>query len=110
MTNMYFYLTTRQSCLAFFLLLLYLTAVLWFIGIIPRHNDYQYLSQLIAGIFLVFFPHLFARQGIINPHKFLAGPTSFKLLGSWGQYLPINAPELGIFLVGVRDAGRQNIL
>lgn len=110
MVGMLRYFATRQSLLSFLLLVLYLIVVLYFIGIIPILTPYQPLGLIIAGIFIVFFPHLFASKGIKNPNKFVEGATSFKLLGTRGEDLPINAPELGIFLVGAPGCGKTKYI
>lgn len=110
MVGMLRYFATRQSFLSFLLLVLYLIVVLYFMGIIPIPTPYQPLGPILAGIFIVFFPHLFASQGIKNPHKFVESATSFKLLGIRGEDLPINAPELGIFLVGAPGCGKTKYI
>jgi len=110
MVGMFRYFFTRQSSLSSFLLALYLVAVLYCVGIIPIHTSYPAFGYLLAGIFIVFFPHFFAHQGIKNPHKFVEGATSFKLLGPKGQMLPINAPELGLFLVGTPGCGKTKYI
>lgn len=103
---MFRYFVTRQSFLSFLLLVLYLAVVLCFLDVIPMPTAYQPLGPILSGIFIVLFPHLFASEGIQNPHQFVEGATSFKLLGTRGRELPINAPELGVFLVGTPGCGK----
>jgi len=110
MVGMFRYFATRQSFCSFLLLVVYIVAVLYFIGIISIPTSYQCLGSVLTGIFLVFFPHLFSIEGIKNPHKFVEGPTSFKLLGTKGEDLPVNAPELGIFLVGAPGCGKTKYI
>ena len=110
MMGMFRYFITRKSPLSFCLLVSYLAVVLYFIGIIPIHSPYQSFIVLATGIVVVSFPHLFTIKGIKNPYKSIVGETSFKLFGVQGQYLPVNAPELGIFLVGAPGCGKTKYI
>ena len=104
------YFLTKQSFFFSLLLVLYLVVVLFFIGVIPVKASYQYVVFLIAGLVLLFFPHLFTSPRIQNPYRYVEGTTSFQFIGKKGDYLPINAPELGIFSVGVPGCGKTKYI
>jgi hypothetical protein len=110
MMGMFRYFITRKSFLSFCLLVSYLVVVLCFLGIIPIHSPYRSFIIPTIGIVVVFFPHLFTIKGIKNPHKSIVSDTSFELFGAQGQYLPVNAPELGIFLVGAPGCGKTKYI
>ena len=103
--QMWHYLTKRQSILSALLFVLYLVLLLLFISM-PLINYQHMIIYGAIGLFLIAFPHLFIASIIQNPYKYTESATSFQLQGAHGDYLPINAPELGIFLVGTPGCGK----
>ena len=97
--HMLCYFAARKTVLSLLFFLLYLVALLALL----RSNLYPKLALLLVG-FILLFPLLF-------PHEKIQNPTATKksgllLLGQAGQILPINAPELGVFVVGAPGCGK----
>lgn len=104
--HMWNYFTTRQSILSTLFFVLYLTMLLLFLSMPFMTSIGNIITHGVAGLFLVAFPHLFTASIVQNPARYVESATSFQLLGAHGGYLPINAPELGIFLVGTPGCGK----
>ena len=54
------------------------------------------------------FPYVFAHRAIKNPTA--SKTETLWLLGSGGQRLPVNAPELGVFIVGSPGSGKTKFV
>lgn len=54
------------------------------------------------------FPYVFTHRAIKNPTA--AKPSTLWLLGKGGQRLPLNAPELGVFIVGAPGSGKTKFV
>lgn len=54
------------------------------------------------------FPYIFAHRAIKNPTE--AKTDTLWLLGKGGQRLPLNAPELGVFIVGAPGSGKTKFV
>lgn len=54
------------------------------------------------------FPYVFSHSAIKNPTA--AKTDTLWLLGSGGQRLPLNAPELGVFIVGSPGSGKTKFV
>ena len=103
--QMWHYLTKRQAILSTLLFVLYLVLLLLFISM-PLISYKHMIIDGAIGLCLIAFPHLFSASIIQNPYKYTENETSLQLRGAHGDYLPINAPELGIFLVGTPGCGK----
>ena len=82
------------SCLAY----LALGLLLLYSG---RYAPWQ---QLLLAIAFLAAPYLFTHQDIQNPTR--GTKHSIHLLGKAGQTLPLNAPELGVCIVGAPGSGK----
>ena len=107
--HMWRYLSTRQSLVSTLLFVLYLVALLLFISL-PFIKYKHIIIDGISGLFLVAFPHLFTDDILQNPYRYLQSETSFQLLGAHGNFLPVNAPELGMFVVGKPGCGKTKFV
>ena len=93
------YLSSRKTILSYLLLLTYLAAILGLLG----GNAYPQLSLLLVA-FIILFPLFFPTDKIQNPTT--TKRDGLSLMGKGGQVLPINSPELGVFIVGSPGCGK----
>lgn len=94
------YIATRKASMAIACSLLYITPNL----LLLLSRTYHPWIHLPLVIFIIGFPYLFSHQDIQNPIQ--ATKHSVKLLGKAGQSLPLNAPELGVFIIGSPGCGK----
>lgn len=100
------YFTFNKSILSTLLFIIYLSTFFVFMST-PLIDHSLYIGiHVITALLLITFPVFFDTPSVHNPRRYVASPTSFQLMGADGSYLPINAPELGIFLVGTPGCGK----
>lgn len=99
------FVTSRRNLLSLLIILFYLSLIV--VLLLPASFVFLYRGGIIALIaLLIFLPRLFPKQAILNPGGYQKSDMSFELQGKWGQALPINHPETGIFILGAAGSGK----
>lgn len=104
--NMFYYLKTRQAVSSLLLFLLYIFLIFLYLEFLPKDYLYRRGFFIIVAAGIVGLPYLFPVDLIRNPYKYSPSDFSFRLKGSWGQHLPINSPETGIYILGGQGSGK----
>ena len=103
MSDMFHYIWARTNAASLVIVSVYLGATL------TLFKGYQHPNfGLVAVAVIMLLPLCFKHELIRNPTTIRK--DSLVLLGNAGQRLPINAPELGMFIVGSPGCGKTKFL
>ncbi len=105
LVTMFNFVIRRRNLLSVLIPIFYTSLIVVFL--LPNSFEFLYCGWIIAlaGL-LVFFPRIFPKYNILNPRGYKKSDMSFELKGKWGETLPINHPETGIFILGAAGSGK----
>ncbi|MEM9417342.1 MAG: type IV secretory system conjugative DNA transfer family protein, partial [Bacteroidota bacterium] len=78
------------------------------VGLLLLSPYYSLWLPIFLALCCLLFPYVFTHQAIKNPTE--AKTDTLWLLGKKGQQLPLNAPELGVFIVGSPGSGKTKFV